>query len=291
MAQQKIYLSKVRDFGENLGDTFQFIKQEFKPLLKSFTLIAGIFIIGTAVLRGIYQMQVMSVFTRVERSPANFSDMASIFSPTYFLMLFLMSIGFVAMQITIAAYMKLYEQTNESPGIEEVWREFRKHFLSALVISVLMWVLIIIGCVFCIAPGVYLGVVFTPAIAIMVNEEHSIGGTFSRCFELVKENFWLSLGIYLVAGLIYYIAAGIIGAIVGIFAGLSAYLTTKQVDSSFSLFTSITGIFGYFFYIVFYISVCLNYYSLAEKLDGFGMSKRLETLGSTNPNERTEEQY
>jgi hypothetical protein len=57
------------------------------------------------------------------------------------------------------------------------------------------------------------------------------------------------------------------------------------------MITSISSIFVYVFYIVFYISVCLNYYSLAEKLDGFGMAKRLESLGSTNSNDRIEEQY
>ena len=42
-------LRKLRDFGENINDTFQFIRQEFKPLLKSFFAIAGVLILVTGI--------------------------------------------------------------------------------------------------------------------------------------------------------------------------------------------------------------------------------------------------
>lgn len=291
MAQQKIYLSKIRDFGENIGDTFQFIRQEFKPLVKSFLLIAGAFILGAAVLRGIYQMQIGSVLTGIGRRPGDFSFFSQIFTGTYFLILLLVVLGMVAMKISIAAYMKLYEQTNTSPSVEEVWREFRKYFFPAFFLTLIIWVLVIIGLAFCILPGIYLAVVFTPAVVIMVNEDATIGQAFSRCFELVKENFWMSLGIYFVSILIYYVASSIIGVVIGLVTGVASYLTTHQINSTFSAVTSVASIFGYIFYIIYFVSVCFNYYSLAEKIDGFGMMKRLDDLGSVNPNNTIEEQY
>ncbi len=292
MAQQKVYLSKVRDFGENLGDTFQFIRQEFKPLFRSFILISGIFIIGAAVISGIYQSQMMSVFDRIEKQPGNFSIFGSIFTGTYFLIGLLSLFGIVAMNVSVASYMKLYEKTSESPTVEEVWAEFRRHFFPAVFLTILVVILVLIGAVLCFLPGIYLGVVLAPAITVMVNEETTIGGAISRCFELIKENFWMSLGIYFVAYLVYGFVGGSLGLIVGIFTGVGSYFSTKgELSTTVGIVTSIANIFSYCFYPVFVIAVCFNYYSLAEKLDGFGMMKRLETLGSTNPNDKIEEQY
>ncbi len=291
MAQQKIYLSKVRDFGENIGDTFQFIRQEFKPLFKSFALISGVFIIGAAIISGIYQSQMTSVFDRVEKQPGDLSIFSSIFNLNYFLIIILTMLGLAAMQVCVAAYMKLYDKNNESPTLEEVWSEFRRHIVPAIVLAIIALILIVVGTMLCILPGVYLAVVLAPAITIMVNEDASIGGSISRCFELIKENFWVSLAIYFVSYLIYSFVGGAIGLIVGIFTGVGSYLTTKEFSTTAGVFTSVANVFGYCFYLVFVVSVCLNYYSLIEKLDGFGMMKRLENLGTTNPNDKIEEQY
>lgn len=295
MAQQKIYLRKVRDFGENLGDTFQFIRQELKPLLKSFFFISGIFMLGAAVISGIYQMEVFSVFDDIGKKPSENIGVAgifgSIFTPTYFLIILLFVLGMVAMNVTVASYLKVYDQQETSPTLEEVWIEFKRYFFRALIISLLISLLIVIGLILCILPGIYLAVVFTPVVYIMVNEDASIGEAFSRCFSLVKENFWISLGIYFVAYLIYSFAAGIIGVVFGIFIGISSYLTTKELESTMAIVNSVTNIFSYMFYVVFAVAVGLHYYNLAEKLDGIGMMRRLDTLGSVDPNAKIEEQY
>ncbi len=295
MAQQKIYLRKVRDFGENLGDTFQFIRQELKPLLKSFFLISGIFMLGAAIVSGIYQMEIFGVFDKIEKNPSDDTGMGrifgSIFTPTYFLIILLFVLGMVAMNVTVASYMKVYDQLETSPTLEQVWNEFKKYFLRALILSLLISVLIAVGLVLCVLPGIYLAVVFTPVVFIMVNEDASIGEAFSRCFALVKENFWISLGIYFVAYLIYSFAAGIIGVVLGIFIGISTYLSTKEMDSTMAIVNSVTNVFSYMFYVVFAVAVGLHYYNLSEKLDGVGMMRRLDTLGSTDPNAKIEEQY
>ena len=54
MVTKKIQFRKVREFGENISDTFSFIKQEFKPLLKSYLLIAGVLILITTLLLGVF---------------------------------------------------------------------------------------------------------------------------------------------------------------------------------------------------------------------------------------------
>ncbi|MCE3281671.1 MAG: hypothetical protein K0Q66_408 [Chitinophagaceae bacterium] len=293
MAQQKIYLRKVRDFGENLGDTFQFLRQEFKPLMKNFLLIAGVFLLAAAIVSAIYQTQLWSVFDRIGTGNGQPGDIfGAIFTGSYFLIIFLGVAASVAMNLTIACYFKLYDLDETSPSLEAVWEEFRKHFFPALGLMILIWLLIVVGLVFCIVPGIYLMVVFAPAIMIMVNEDASIGETFSRCFALVKENFWLSFAVYLVAYLIYAFSAGVIGMILGLMVGVGSYVSTGgDMQSSMATVSAITNVFGYCFYVIFAISVGLNYYSLTERMDGTGIMRKLDTLGSAPSNDKTEEQY
>src|SRR6476469_6369969 len=201
MAQQKIQLRKIRDFGENFSDTFQFIRQEFKPLLISFTLVCGIFIIANAILTGLFQKETLSIFDDMIKGV--FYERTIPFTSTYFILIGVSIMSLAAMRTVVSVYMKYYDETGASPTVQDVWRGFAKYFLRIFLFGIPRYVLIVVGFVFCIAPGVYLLVVLMPYSFIIAGEDESFGESFSRCFDLIKENFWVSLAIYLIAFLIF----------------------------------------------------------------------------------------
>src|SRR6266496_4446015 len=104
MAQQKIQLRKIRDFGENFSDTFQFIRHEFKPLLISFTLIGGVFMLANAILTGIFQKKALSVLDDMVKGV--FYERAVVFTPTYFILIGVSIMSLAAMRTVISVYMK-----------------------------------------------------------------------------------------------------------------------------------------------------------------------------------------
>jgi hypothetical protein len=55
--QPKIELAKTRDFGEIINDTFLFMRQNFKPLLKYFFTFCGIFLAAGTVCSTLYQLK------------------------------------------------------------------------------------------------------------------------------------------------------------------------------------------------------------------------------------------
>ena len=86
---------------------------------------------------------------------------------------------------------------------KEVWQEFVKYFFKVFFYSIPIVLLILVGVLFCILPGVYLWVVLMPFEMVLVLEEKTFGDTWSRCFTIIKEHFWPSLAIYVVAYAIY----------------------------------------------------------------------------------------
>ena len=292
MDNPKIELRKLRDFSENLNDTFQFIKQELKPLLGSFMAICGVFIILSGIVGGIYQQNSMtgiwSAFKGVSYKPKAFGEM---FNGVYFLVIFLAIFNYVLMHVVLAAYFKLYEAKGKiSPTIEEVWGVTMQYILPQFFISIVYTVITIASVFFCVVPFFYFAVVFAPFTMIYVMEGGSFGAGFSRCFALIKDNYWMSFAIYFVAYIIYAFGASIIGAVIGLIAGAASYFTTKDVAATVGIVTGILSIFTHIFYIIFFVSVALNYFNLTEQLDGDGLMKRIDSLGSNDVN-RIEEQY
>lgn len=295
MAEQKIDLRKVRDFSQNINDTFVFIKQNLKPLLGSFLGIAGIFMLTCSIFNGLYQSQFGNIFKEIftnPRSSRNPINTFNMFGMNYFLLIIFSLINIIAMQTAVIAYMKVYSNKDELPVFDEVWAEFKKYFLPILFYSIPLYLLIIVGMVFCLVPGIYFGVVLIPFPIVIMVEDASFGGAFNRCFKLIKQNFWPSFGIYIVTYIIYSFAAGIISFAVTIVSGLLAYFTTKDISTTIGIATSTLTIFSYIFYVVFYVAVVLHYFSLAEKQDGTGIMQRIDKLGNTDSDfTNIQEQY
>jgi len=295
MAQQKVELRKVRDFSDNLNDTFGFIRQNFKSLVTSFLGIAGIFLLSAAVVNGVYQSQTSgNVFDQIFNGKQTTSEPLGMFNSTYLLVIILAWLNYNAMTVVIIAYMKVFDRNNgATPSLDEVWREFRKYYLKVLFYTIPVVILLLIGLLLCILPGVYLAVVLTPFAPIIMIENETFSGAFNRCFTIIKENFWMSLGIYFVMYLVYSFSSGIVSLIVGILTGVISWFTTKDVSATVGIVTSVFNVFSFVFFIVYYVSVVLHYFNLAERYDGVGILRKLDTIGTNTSthNDATEEQY
>lgn len=289
MVEEKVRFRKVREFGENLNDTFLFIRQNFKPLLLSFFAICGVFMLGKAIFSGIYQSRsfgILDQFTIHARRSSNAFE--TIFTPEYFIFILFALASYVSMKVALAAYIKFYvENNNEQPSIEAVWDIFKKYFFRVLIYSIPVFLLMCVGLVFCFIPGIYLLVVFVPFDIILVVEDCSFGDAFNRCFTLVKENFWISFAIYIIAGIIYYFSTLIVSFLVGAIVGMLTYFSTKSIGTTAGMVTSFLNLFAGVFYIIFFVSSALQYFNLVELHDGTGILQQIESLGSGEQNNIT----
>jgi len=293
MVEQQVEFRKIRDFGENINDTFLFIRQNFKPLFTSFFAICAVFLLGQAIFGGLYQSSAFKNSDLFNPGARNLDWLSKIFSANYFLMLIFGWLAYTSMKLSLAAYVKLYLENNAvKPGIDDIWNIFKKYFIVVFFSSIPIFLLAVIGYMFCLAPGIYLTVVFIPFELVLIMENATFGQAWQRCFALIKDNFWISLATYLVAGLIYWVSLLIITSVISLITGVSAFLTTQDINKSTAIITNVLNTFSSAFFVVFYISAALHYFNLVERLEGTGILKRLDTIGNNNNNfDNTEEQY
>jgi hypothetical protein len=294
MAEQKIELRKLRDFGENMNDTFLFIRQNFRPLIKSFLAICAVFMLTQAIFNGVYQSRIITLyrdFLGGRRNGVNFWD--QIFRIDVLLIILSAMLTFVSMSVVLGAYMKFYAQNDGTPpSIDDIWSIFKRYFFKVLFYSIPVFLLIAFGSIFCFVPGIYLWVVLVPFSLVVIIEESNFGDSFSRCFELIRENFWTSFAIYLISWIIYNLCGLIIGGVVSAVMGLAGYLTTENLSKTNVYISSFLNIFSYSFYMIFFISAALNYFNLVEAKDGTGILNRIDNIGRKKNNfDNIEEEY
>lgn len=295
MAATKIELRKIRDFGSVISDDFTFIKQEFKPLFKSVLLYAGIFILATGIFQGLTYGQhgiwneiLSSKYTPEEHS----NPFDRILTVNYAIALFCSFLAQVSIATVVACYLKAYKNNdNASPTPQEVWELFGHYFFPVAGISFLLGLLTLVGFALCVIPGIYLFILLAPVPFVIVIEDNRSLNVFSRCSDLIKENFWSSLGLYFVLAIIYSVCSGVIGAILGSVAGLIGYFTTKDISATIGLVYGIFSIIPYLFIIILYIGIGLNYFSLEEKLDGTGMMEKINAMGNDETDNINEAHY
>lgn len=254
------------------------------------------FIAALAIATGLYESGQANIFERLitqSMHPDQQRDtLGRLFNLNYFILLFLIFLVRVVVQIVIACYMKLYDLNGHcSPTLPEISREFGKYCVPVVLYMIPVTIVLVIGTLCCVLPGVYLAVVFAPAVSIFVIEDASFLKGIGRCFVLIKENFWMSIGIYIVAFLIYYFSAAIVALFSGLVAGLISYFTTRDLAHTVSWATAVMTIFEYPFLIILTVSVSLQYFNLSELRDGGGLQRRLEAMGQADESAISEEDY
>ena len=129
-----IELEKPRDFGEIINDTFIFIRQNFKPLLKYFFIFCGFFLVAstaTSILTQINMVRNINNFNPNSFDADNRFAAFSFLTPTYFLTLFFVLLEYISISVMVLSYMTLYKKKqNQAPEMDEMWGYFKFYFFN-----------------------------------------------------------------------------------------------------------------------------------------------------------------
>jgi hypothetical protein len=282
MEQPKIEFRQIRDFGEVINDTFIFLKQNYKPLLKIVFIISSLFILANIIFSSInlYYMQ-----KTVSLNGEKYNSVVISRSLQGAVLVGLFSfVTLYVISLATYSYISVYvEKKRETPTLEEVWSYSKYYALRFLWANFLAIFILIVGFVFCIIPFFYLWPIISLALSAIVLENGNIFSSFTRGFKLIKENWWMSFGTLIILTAIYYACAMAIVLPVTI-ASSGANLFLPDFNSPFYVLVikSVLTSLAQFFMLIPIIGVSLLFFSLVEKKESEGLLERIESVGAEN---------
>lgn len=306
-----IELYKMRNFSGKISATFEFVKQNFKPLSKSMLFIAGPAILVSTFFFGDF-------YTSLVGQRGNALGITEWFSSAAFwleligMFVFAVLAGIFTVS-TINNYVKAYhEKKSTNVQVHEVWTLVRSSFWGyfgtvVLTIGFLMVAyivsIIIIALLFQGQPvamlvslfGVIFGLIFLAFILVLIFPIRSferIGflQAFGRAFSLSYGKWWSTFGVVFITWLISYVMSMIF--LVPIFVVQAIYSLhsmqpfglndpiPKEILWVVQVFYSISLVVSYLTQALPLLSATFQYFDLVERREAKGLMERIEMFGA-----------
>ena len=290
--QEKLEFKKKRDFSQIINDTFVFLRQNVKPLLKIYFIFCGLFVLAGMLSALLQQYKTVNLVNGGNTVSA--FGFGKLYGMEYFLMILFALLSYASMTVAILSYITLYVQKDKQiPTIDEVWAYFKYYFFRVFGSSVLLGLMLGVGFVLCLIPGFYLFPFIALIMPIMVIENGTLGYSFGRSFKLIKNNFWLTFGTLIIVWIIVYAAMSLIVLPTTILSMIGLF--TKGNPQMNFTFTAIGTVLQYLcqaFTVIPIITISLCYFSLVEDKERAGLMDRITQFGNLEkPIDHRPEEY
>jgi len=289
---EKIELYKVRDFSDRINVTFSFIKQNAKPIFKNLMYLVPVYVI-LGIISGIYMGSFYMNFNNVMYGGYVYGyDHNMIFSLYGFI--FLIGIAaFITSLVSIlfvVSYLAEYEESEDiNVNTSKVWNRVKRSLGGSLGGYILITIIVCIGFMFCILPGIWLGVsliLFIPAYVAERNKE--ISGNVFDCigesFNLIKQDWFGAFGYLIVVFLILFAFSFALSLPVQIFqTSMGLFHAGNTVFVVVMILSYILSNLGMlFFSSISSTAISILYYDFKERQEGLSMKKKIDNIGQQN---------
>ncbi|MDF1548216.1 MAG: hypothetical protein P1P88_10370 [Bacteroidales bacterium] len=293
MERKVINFKKARDFGDLLSDTFEFLKIEFKPLMKVLLTYVGPFLLITGLVSGWYQSEVFGgMFDFKSNDPQEVFN--KIFDYRYFILIIGSLCSYVFMIGGVYSYIDLYiHKGPDEFSPEDVWKLMLQKFFPILGAMILVGLIVGVGFIFCIAPGIYLFVIFSLVVPAIVFGNMGVGQGMERSTSLVKDYFWFTLGVGFVSSLIAGFGSYIFiipqMVLSMFFTFTSASGGDMGMSSTYSVLLTISTVIATFgsslLYCIPYTTMAMHYHSQVEKKESPNLINKINQINQPNEKE------
>ena len=189
MAEKEIQFRKKRETGEIIADTFAFLKQEFRPLAKIVLIYVIPFIILYAALQVDVQRKLLD--SGIMNDPSLIMNNPG---PFYKNVIIILLFNVFVQALFIAAvysYIEMY--IKEGKGnftLHEVTSRLFHNSLLALGAGVALTVIVVLGLMMFIVPGIYFANTLSLSVMILIFEKKGLNHALTRSWKLVNSLWW-----------------------------------------------------------------------------------------------------
>lgn len=283
--KEPVEFRKVREFGDVIGDSILFIKQNIKPLLKAYLFLCGFFVLASMVNSILMQLQLSNLmesgnaatYSRGARPLYMFYN----FTLNYVLMFVFIVLNYTAVYLTVFSYISLYvRKGNIAPTVAEVWSYFKYYFWRMLGSGIIMSLFLGLCFALCIIPGIYVFPAVTLFYPVLILENAGFSFSFNRAFKLLKDEWWITFATLLVIFFIYYACAMVIQIPAVAISMAGAFMQNANAFfGTYGVIAAVAQQVSQVFMIIPIVGAAVIYFNLVERKESTGLMERIDSLG------------
>lgn len=219
MNQKQIQFRKQREVGVIISDSFEFLKQEIKPIYRLVLIYVLPFVVLYAVGQVYLQRNVLSGIDLSDQEALmeNISPFFPNLLMFIFFGLFVQSLLVGTFYSYIEAYVKHGKGNFEFADISS---NFFANSLLAMGANFVFTIITFFGLTMCLLPGIFFANTFSLLVFIFIYEKKGLGDALSRSWKLVNTQWWNTLIINLL-GIAFVWLASMFMSIPGLLFGVS----------------------------------------------------------------------
>lgn len=287
MENNNLKLMKIRDFGEVLNASFQFLKNEWKELGTLLLYYFVPFLIIFSALQTYAQTKVMGFMQNIntETPESIIESYTSIFTSPLIIANFLFQILVITMLIGIVysyfdAYLKKGQGNFTMADISPILFE---NSIKALGISIVIGIVSSIGLLFCFLPGIFVANSLSLAAVAYIIEKKGLSDGISRSWKLVKTQWWNTLLINIIGFIIIMIISYIISLPLTILTVSKTLLSAKSgaeldIPTWYFVAQGIVSMISTILYIIPYTFLAFQYFNLVEREERPSLHDKIDRL-------------
>jgi len=294
MSASHIELRHERSLTDVINATFGFMRANVRIIGKTLA-----FIVGPVAFMTLAAGLFLTVSLDVSNADRILQDLSSGY------ILALVGAGAIVLVVTTVAgflltvatmgIVRLYDEHGAGDIVlDDVWGEMKTHAPTLLLIAVMVFFALVLPyplqLVPCLGPIVYLAwvlyaqTVFTITYSVCVFEGKSGWSAFQRSRELLRDHFWQSLGVYLVANLLAQILAAGASLPAGVASFIAAFFawgdesTSQSIAVAVGAFYAVLVLLGVALLMITIIAMSFQYFNLVERKEHAGLRQRVEEM-------------
>ncbi len=273
-----IQLRQQRNFGDLLSATVAYVRVHFRHLFKAVLFVCGpVVVLGGAIMGTSIGTL---IGTTIDRAEPPFTTFIPIFGGVLVILF-----AAVLMGAVVNEYVILSVDRERPVEVSEVWEAIRRDIWIIIPTYIGNYVIIVVGYVLLIIPGIWAANVFQIMITVRLQERIGFGEALSRCVELMRGRWWFTFGyvyvVSMVAGMISY--AFILPAYFTLFAGAFTESLRNPLMIVAIAVCGLIALLGQFMVSSLpQAAIAIHYYNLVERHDGVGITRRIGAIGQND---------
>lgn len=269
--ENSINLRVERSFSDKLNATFTFARQNMKQLVIILMLLGFPLLVAGNILL-LYMQTTLANDIVAGGGVFNFNYISNML-----LSMSLLIVGYFWLHLITLSYIAEYAAGNRDISPGAVLRRAYSNLGKVLGAGIATAIIVAVGFVFLIIPGIYLGIVLSLLTLVIVMEGDPLFEAISRCFYLIKDKWWSTFGLLFVMSII----VGLMQFAFNIPSFIINFAKVfHQQEPTFDLATILAHIFYTIglslLYPLSFIALAFQYFNLVELKESAGLKMEID---------------